>query len=265
MVESEAKELPEEIMLGAVMFGHRHFQPVIEAIIKLAEKAAKEPRDFTAAGQLRRSKRKCSASSSRTCARPTRSPTRRQRHEAVDAAKAKVMAHFFPRRRRAGLRQAARRRRVQGARSQDRPLEHPRHRQAHRRPRPQDRAPDRRPKSASCRAPTARRCSPAARPRRWWSPRSAPARTSSTSTRCRAPTRRRSCCTTTSRPTRSARPAAWAARPPRDRPRQARLARDPSDAAGEATSSPTRSASSPRSPSRTARPRWRPCAAPRWR
>ena len=47
MVESEAKELTEEVMLGAVMFGHRHFQPVIEAIIELAEKAAKEPRDFT--------------------------------------------------------------------------------------------------------------------------------------------------------------------------------------------------------------------------
>src|SRR5919199_1063419 len=47
MVESEAKELPEEIMLGAVMFGHRHFQPVIDAIIKLAEKAAKEPRELT--------------------------------------------------------------------------------------------------------------------------------------------------------------------------------------------------------------------------
>src|SRR5881227_2454766 len=46
MVESEAKELPEEVMLGAVMFGHRHFQPVIDAIIQLAEKAAKEPRDF---------------------------------------------------------------------------------------------------------------------------------------------------------------------------------------------------------------------------
>src|ERR687886_1701038 len=46
MVESEAKELPEDVMLGAVMFGHRHFQPVIEAIIRLAEKAAKEPRDF---------------------------------------------------------------------------------------------------------------------------------------------------------------------------------------------------------------------------
>ena len=45
MVESEAKELPEEIMLGAVMFGHKHFQPVIKAIIDLAEKAAKEPRE----------------------------------------------------------------------------------------------------------------------------------------------------------------------------------------------------------------------------
>src|SRR2546423_8128504 len=49
MVESEAKELPEEVMLGAVMFGHRHFQAVIDAIIRLAEKAAKEPRDFQVA------------------------------------------------------------------------------------------------------------------------------------------------------------------------------------------------------------------------
>src|SRR6186997_1045099 len=46
MVESEAKELSEDVMLGAVMFGHKHFQPVIEAIIRLAEKAAKEPRDY---------------------------------------------------------------------------------------------------------------------------------------------------------------------------------------------------------------------------
>src|SRR3978361_1292257 len=46
MVESEAKELSEEVMLGAVMFGHKHFQPVIEAIVRLAEKAAKAPRDF---------------------------------------------------------------------------------------------------------------------------------------------------------------------------------------------------------------------------
>ncbi len=48
MVESEAKELSEEVMLGAVMFGHKASAQVIEAIIKLAELAAKEPRDFQA-------------------------------------------------------------------------------------------------------------------------------------------------------------------------------------------------------------------------
>jgi polyribonucleotide nucleotidyltransferase len=47
MVESEARELSEEIMLGAVMAGHESFQPVIQAIIRLAERAAKEPWDFT--------------------------------------------------------------------------------------------------------------------------------------------------------------------------------------------------------------------------
>jgi polyribonucleotide nucleotidyltransferase len=43
MVESEAQELSEEIMLGAVNFGHQQFQAVINAIIELAEQAAKEP------------------------------------------------------------------------------------------------------------------------------------------------------------------------------------------------------------------------------
>jgi len=46
MVESEAQELSEEVMLGAVMFGHEQSRKVIDAIIKLAELAAKEPRDF---------------------------------------------------------------------------------------------------------------------------------------------------------------------------------------------------------------------------
>ncbi len=45
MVESEAKELTEEVMLGAVTFGHDNFQPVIKAIIELAEQCAKEPWD----------------------------------------------------------------------------------------------------------------------------------------------------------------------------------------------------------------------------
>ena len=47
MVESEAYELTEEEMLGAVVFGHQQMQPVIDLIIDLAESAAKEPFDFT--------------------------------------------------------------------------------------------------------------------------------------------------------------------------------------------------------------------------
>ena len=46
MVESEAKELSEEVMLGAVSFGQDSFKPVTKAIIQLAEKAAKEPREL---------------------------------------------------------------------------------------------------------------------------------------------------------------------------------------------------------------------------
>src|SRR6059058_5349909 len=93
MVESEAKELSEEIMLGAVMFGHRHFQPVINAIIELAEKAAKEPRDVKIVddstlekeilGLIEQALRAAYAI-----------PNKMQRHEAADAAKAKVAAHF---------------------------------------------------------------------------------------------------------------------------------------------------------------------------
>jgi polyribonucleotide nucleotidyltransferase len=43
MVESEARELSEEVMLQAVTFGHEQMQPVIDAIIGLAEACAKEP------------------------------------------------------------------------------------------------------------------------------------------------------------------------------------------------------------------------------
>ncbi len=45
MVESEAKELSEDMMLGAVMFGHAEMQSVMDAIIDLAERCAKEPRE----------------------------------------------------------------------------------------------------------------------------------------------------------------------------------------------------------------------------
>jgi polyribonucleotide nucleotidyltransferase len=95
MVESEAKELSEEIMLGAVMFGHRHFQPVIEAIIKLAEKAAKEPRELTLPdnaslekemlGLVEQELRSAYAIADKMA-----------RHNALEAAKERVMGHFFP-------------------------------------------------------------------------------------------------------------------------------------------------------------------------
>jgi polyribonucleotide nucleotidyltransferase len=49
MVESEASELSEEIMLGAVAFGHKEFQPVIDAIIELAQACAKEPMELPSA------------------------------------------------------------------------------------------------------------------------------------------------------------------------------------------------------------------------
>ncbi|ACI91648.1 polyribonucleotide nucleotidyltransferase [Afipia carboxidovorans OM5] len=95
MVESEAKELPEEIMLGAVMFGHKHFQPVLKAIIELAEQAAKEPRDVVATvnadlekeilGIVEQDLRKAYSI-----------PVKQDRYAAVGAAKDKVLEHFFP-------------------------------------------------------------------------------------------------------------------------------------------------------------------------
>jgi polyribonucleotide nucleotidyltransferase len=93
MVESEAKELSEEIMLGAVMFGHRHFQPVIEAIIKLAEKAAKEPRELVTSenAALGNDMRALIEQDLRAA---YAIPEKTARHEAVDAVKERVLGHF---------------------------------------------------------------------------------------------------------------------------------------------------------------------------
>ncbi len=95
MVESEAKELPEEIMLGAVMFGHKYFQPVIKAIIDLAEKAAKEPRDFQLPDNAAIEKEMLGVVEKDLRAAYA-IPSKAERHVAVDAAKNKAMAHFFP-------------------------------------------------------------------------------------------------------------------------------------------------------------------------
>jgi polyribonucleotide nucleotidyltransferase len=95
MVESEAKELSEDIMLGAVMFGHRHFQPVIEAIIKLAEKAAKEPRELAVANTAALEKEML-ALIEKDLRAAYAIPEKVERHKAVDAAKQRVMDHFCP-------------------------------------------------------------------------------------------------------------------------------------------------------------------------
>jgi polyribonucleotide nucleotidyltransferase len=95
MVESEAKELSEDVMLGAVMFGHRHFQPVIDAIIRLAEKAAKEPREVQTSDDeaLEKEMLALVEADLRTA---YAIPNKMERHVAVDAAKAKVLAQFCP-------------------------------------------------------------------------------------------------------------------------------------------------------------------------
>src|SRR5215467_6964177 len=90
MVESEAKELSEKQMLEAVMFGHRGFQPVIQAIIKLAEKAAKEPWSFEPADKSKyvgKVKDLVDADLRKAFA----TPEKQKRHELVEAARSKVM------------------------------------------------------------------------------------------------------------------------------------------------------------------------------
>ena len=95
MVESEAQELPEDVMLGAVMFGHKGFQPVIDAIIQLAEAAAKEPREFTAPdySDLEKEMLGIAEGELRDAYKIT---DKADRYAAVDAIKAKVKEHFAP-------------------------------------------------------------------------------------------------------------------------------------------------------------------------
>ena len=93
MVESEAKELSEEVMLGAVMFGHREIQPVIDAIIEMAETAAKEPWALAEpppaqAGVGERVKELAQSG----LAEAYKSPDKTVRHGAIEAVKAKTAA-----------------------------------------------------------------------------------------------------------------------------------------------------------------------------
>lgn len=89
MVESEAYELTEEEMLGAVKFGHEAMQPVIDLIIELAEAAAKEPFDFQSPDYSELyAKVKAAGEADMRAAYAIRDKSERQ--NAIAAAKAKV-------------------------------------------------------------------------------------------------------------------------------------------------------------------------------
>src|SRR5690606_26591515 len=95
MVESEAHELSEEQMLEAVMFGHRHFQPVIQAIIKLAETAAKEPWDIEIPDKSKFKDRVKEIAEEQL--RHAYAITEKQkRREAVEAVRQKVFEQLLP-------------------------------------------------------------------------------------------------------------------------------------------------------------------------
>lgn len=91
MVESEARELSEDVMLGAVMFGHRGFQPVIDAIIRLAEKAAKEPRALPENDNAALEARIAEIAAEKLAA-AYRIPAKAERRDQVSAVKAEVLA-----------------------------------------------------------------------------------------------------------------------------------------------------------------------------
>ncbi len=95
MVESEAKELTEEVMLEAVMTGHRGFQPVIDAIIRLAERAAKEPRDHVTPdhSDVEAAVREIAETELRDAYKIT---AKHDRYSAVDKVREKVMTALFP-------------------------------------------------------------------------------------------------------------------------------------------------------------------------
>ena len=81
-------------MLGAVMFGHRAMQPVIDAIIRLAEKAAKEPRDLPVTEDAARSRKHRESRRRAISKPPSRSPRKHVRRDRIAEIRKAAAAQF---------------------------------------------------------------------------------------------------------------------------------------------------------------------------
>ena len=94
MVESEAKELSEEIMLGAVLFAHDASKKIVDAIISLAEKAAKDPWDMAKSDDLGELKAKLKKLIGKDIAAAYKLTDKSARSNALNEARAKAKAQF---------------------------------------------------------------------------------------------------------------------------------------------------------------------------
>jgi polyribonucleotide nucleotidyltransferase len=94
MVESEANELSEEIMLGAVLFAHDACKEVVKAIVKLAEQAAKDPWEMAAQADLSAAKDKLKKLIGKDIAAAYKVTDKSARSNALNEARAKAKEAF---------------------------------------------------------------------------------------------------------------------------------------------------------------------------
>ena len=94
MVESEAKELSEDIMLGAVLFAHDASKKIVDAIIQLAEKAAKDPWDVAKGEDLDDLKKKLKKLIGKDITAAYKLTDKSARSNAINEARAKAKAFF---------------------------------------------------------------------------------------------------------------------------------------------------------------------------
>jgi polyribonucleotide nucleotidyltransferase len=95
MVESEAKELSEEVMLGAVLFAHDACKEVIKAIVKLAEQAAKEPWEMAVQADLSAAKDKLKKLIGKDIEAAYKVTDKSARSNALNEARAKAKEAFL--------------------------------------------------------------------------------------------------------------------------------------------------------------------------